>query len=163
MIQKWLGAAGGLLIVASSLPARSPASEHHVIVYQAAGRYGGWPANHGIWSWGNEILVGFEAGWFKFSDTRHSIDFDRPAEHLLARSLDGGETWKVERHPDLKPPGGIRVAGVATEPGGKPASACPGGIDFENPNFILTARLADKDAGSSRFYYSMNRGHAWNG
>ncbi len=159
MTMKW----SVLLLLASNLPARSPASAHHVIVYQEAGRYGGWPANHGIWSWGNEILVGFEAGWFKFSDTRHSIDFDRPAEHLLARSLDGGETWKVEHHPELRPPEGVRIAGVATEAGGKPATTCPGGIDFENPNFIFTARLGDKDAGSSRFYYSTNRGHNWSG
>ena len=31
----------------------------HVKVYCEAGRFGGWPANHGIWSWGNEILVGY--------------------------------------------------------------------------------------------------------
>jgi hypothetical protein len=37
------------------------------------GRFGGWPANHGIWSWGDEILVGFSAGY-----------------HLFARSMDGG-------------------------------------------------------------------------
>ena len=35
----------------------------HLIVYQEAGRYAAWPANHGIWSWGDEILVGFEIGY----------------------------------------------------------------------------------------------------
>jgi hypothetical protein len=34
----------------------------HVTVYHRQGRFGGWPANHGIWSWGDEILVGFSAG-----------------------------------------------------------------------------------------------------
>ena len=29
---------------------------------------------------------------------RHNIDRDLPEEHLLARSLDGGETWALE-HP----------------------------------------------------------------
>ena len=27
---------------------------------------------------------------------RHNIDHDRPEEHLLARSLDGGLTWTIE-------------------------------------------------------------------
>jgi hypothetical protein len=136
---------------------------HNVVVYRESGRYGGWPANHGIWSWGNEILVGFEAGYFKQSKERHSIDWDRPAEHLLARSLDGGETWKVERHPELRPPDGTKVAGVFTEPGGKAAVPCPGGIDFSNPDLTFTARMSDKDLGESRFYYSINRGKFWNG
>jgi len=30
-----------------------------VVVFEQEGRFGGWPANHGIWSWGDEILVGF--------------------------------------------------------------------------------------------------------
>src|SRR5687768_7476161 len=85
---------------------RQPASATHVDVYKVAGRYGGWPANHGIWAWGNEILVGFEAGYFKASQRGHSIDYTRPAEHLLARSLDGGQTWALERPADLKPPPG---------------------------------------------------------
>ena len=74
---------------------------HNTVVYREPGRYAGWPANHGIWSWGNEIVVGFESGIFKEQKNRHSIDWDKPAEHLLARSLDGGETWTVERHPEL--------------------------------------------------------------
>ena len=45
--------------------AEQPRHVKNIVVYQEAGRFGGWPANHGIWSWGNEILVGFEAGFFK--------------------------------------------------------------------------------------------------
>ena len=149
--------------VLDDLPQQPPVSEHNVVVYRQPGRYGGWPANHGIWSWGNEILVGFEAGYFKQQQKRHSIDWDLPAEHLLARSLDGGETWVTEKHPDLRPPNGMKVAGVLTEPGGKPAVDCTGGINFLKPNFILTARMSDTDGGPSRFYYSMNRGRSWKG
>ena len=65
----------------------------HVKVYAKVGRFGGWPANHGIWSWGNEILVGFGAGYYKnLGPTRHHIDRQASEEHLLARSLDGGLT-----------------------------------------------------------------------
>lgn len=144
-------------------PTQLPVSAHNVVVYREPGRYAAWPANHGIWSWGNEIVVGFESGYFKEQKDRHSIDWDRPAEHLLARCVDGGETWTVERHPDLRPPDGMKVAGVLTEPGGKQAVDCPGGIDFSLSGFALTARMSEADAGPSRFYYSMDRGKSWMG
>ena len=31
--------------------------------FRQAGRFGGWPANNGVWIWGDEILVGFELGY----------------------------------------------------------------------------------------------------
>src|SRR5262245_36426371 len=69
----------------------------HIKVYFEPCRFGGWPANHGIWSWGDEILVGFSAGYFKDNGPgRHAIDHDKPEEHLLARSKDGGKTWTIE-------------------------------------------------------------------
>src|ERR1700752_3436330 len=68
-----------------------------VMVYHQKGRFGGWPANHGIWSWGDEILVGFSAGYHKdLGPDRHNIDHQKPEEHLLARSKDGGQTWSIE-------------------------------------------------------------------
>ena len=66
------------------------------------GRFAGWPANHGIWSWGDEILVGFSRGIYKDRGRYHNIDHDRPEEFLLARSRDGGATWSVEQP---SPPG----------------------------------------------------------
>ncbi|HKB42689.1 MAG TPA: carbon-nitrogen hydrolase family protein, partial [Gemmataceae bacterium] len=72
----------------------APAVQH--VVYREKGRFGGWPANHGIWSWGDEILVGFSAGHYKDLGERHHIDRDKPEEHLLARSRDGGQTWTIE-------------------------------------------------------------------
>jgi hypothetical protein len=135
----------------------------HVVVFAEDGRFGGWPANHGIWSWGDEILVGFEVGYFRASAQGHSIDYSRPAEHVLARSLDGGETWKIEKPEGLKPPPGEKVAGVPTGDTGKPLRQCEGGIDFSNPNFILTARMTSINDGVSRYYYSMDRGKSWDG
>src|SRR5690242_15374168 len=139
----------------------------HVKVYQRPGRFGGWPANHGIWSWGNEILVGFSAGYHKdHGPERHNIDHDRPEEHLLARSRDGGLTWTIE-NPAAK--GALIPVGKAlhglTPPGlaERPWTDCPGGIDFMHPDFALTVRMTDVNAGPSRFYYSTDRGHNWKG
>src|SRR5437660_148458 len=79
-----------------------PAVIEHGIVYREDGRFAGWPANHGIWSWGDEVLVGFSRGSYKDRGPYHHIDHDRPEEHLLARSRDGGRTWAVETP---RPPG----------------------------------------------------------
>jgi len=154
-----------LLTTILETPAQTPPRViKHVTVFAEAGRFAGWPANHGAWSWGNEILVGFEVGYFhQISKDEHAIDYDRPAEHVLARSRDGGETWQIEKPEGLRPPPGEFVAGVPTGTGGKPLSDCPGGIDFSNPDFMLTARMTSVDAGQSRFYTSLDRGHHWDG
>jgi hypothetical protein len=139
----------------------------HVKVYAERGRFGGWPANHGLWSWGDEILVGFSAGHFKDNGPdRHAIDHGKPEEHLLARSRDGGETWAIENPAERGAliPVGAALHGV-TPPGLQegPWEDCPGGIDFTHPDFALTVRMTDVHAGPSRFYYSTDRGHTWRG
>jgi hypothetical protein len=139
----------------------------HVMVYQQTGRYGGWPANHGIWSWGDEILVGFGAGYYKdLGPERHAIDREKPEEHLLARSHDGGQTWSIENPAekgDLIPVGAALHGIVPPNLKERPWRDCPGGIDFTHRDFALTVRMTDIHAGPSRFYYSIDRGHNWNG
>lgn len=145
----------------------TPSAARHLNVYSEPGRFGGWPANHGIWSWGDEILVGFSAGYHKDNGPkRHAIDHDRPEEHLLARSRDGGETWAIEnpsRQGALIPVGsalhGITPPGLAE----RPWEDCPGDIDFMAADFALTVRMTDSNGGESRFYYSLDRGHTWRG
>jgi len=156
--REFIFAAGSPLLAGAT-----PAEIRHLAVYKQPGRYGGWPANHGIWSWGNEIVVGFEAGYFKQGLSMHTIDYDRPAEHLLARSKDGGESWTIEKPASLRPPPGIKQAGVPVETGDKPAVPCPGGIPFTHPDFCMAWRMADIHVGPSRFTYSTDRGRNWSG
>jgi predicted neuraminidase len=156
-----------LLDAPPAKPMSPSGAVRHVKVYAEPRRFGGWPANHGLWSWGNEILVGFSAGYFKDNGPgRHAIDHGRPEEHLLARSRDGGETWTIENPaaggaliPTGKVLHGVPPPGL-TE---KPWQDCPGDIDFTHPDFALTVRLTDTNSGPSRFYYSTDRGHAWQG
>jgi len=115
----------------------------HVIVSGAPGRFSAWPANNGVWIWGNEILVGFSYGYYEFKGDSHSVSTEKPLIVALARSKDGGATWAVEEHPEL---------------GNNKATPCPGGIDFTHPDFAL--RCGDRD---SFFHVSYDRGKTWKG
>ncbi|MBS0206614.1 MAG: exo-alpha-sialidase [Planctomycetes bacterium] len=154
-------------MVARSADAGDVENVRHVAVFHEPGRFGGWPANHGIWSWGNEILVGFSRGYYKdLGPDRHAIDRDKPEEHLLARSLDGGLTWSIE---DPSRQGALIPRGKSLH--GKPPvgrqeadwTDCPGDIEFTHPDFALTLRMTDTNVGPSCFYYSYDRGHSWKG
>jgi BNR repeat-like domain len=168
----FLGAGMAGLAGASALRAalvvagESPKLVRHVVVYAEPGRFAGWPANHGIWSWGDEILVGFSRGKYKDLGASHNIDRDAAEEFLLARSRDGGDTWSVEQP---MPPGalagtrgmrhGTMPPGVAEE---RPVDL-QDPIDFARPDFALTVRMEGTNDGVSRFYYSYDRGHTWRG
>jgi hypothetical protein len=156
-----------------SLPARADekpvplADVRHVPVYDVDGRFGGWPANHGVWSWGNEILVGFSAGYYKdLGPERHAIDRDKPEQHLLARSTDGGESWTLSNPAEkgmLLGNRGMRHGAVPPDQKEREPADFNGKIDFAHPDFAMTCRMSGVDSGYSRFYFSYDRGHNWEG
>lgn len=147
-------------LCAAAACAAGPKVVKQVTVYSQAGRYGGWPANHGIWSWNNEIVVGFSAAYFKWlGPDRHPYDRSRPEEPFLARSVDGGESWSIEPAPALVPPEGMYTA---SGPGGK-ARDLAEPIDFTNPGFAMTLRMTEGQKGRSWFFYSYDRGKSWKG
>lgn len=149
-----------------SKPLRTASDTRHVKVYFETGRFGGWPANHGIWIWGNEILVGFSKGYYKDLGDRHHIDRDKPEAHMLSRSVDGGETWVVE---DPGANGDLITEGDVLHGTGRPdidipeLMESPGGINFAHPDFAMTLRTDSVDAGTGRFFYSYDRGRTWDG
>lgn len=116
----------------------------NVVIYKEEGRFGGWPANNGIWSWGDEIVVGFTRGYFKDKDG-HPIDGDRPSFPQQARSLDGGMTWTIEHPTYLDEAGNEKPVKTLSEP-----------IDFSDPDFAM--RLS-----RNRFYFSQDRCKSWEG
>ncbi len=141
-------------------------SGRHVIIYRERGRFAGWPANHGIWSWGDEILVGFSRGYYKDRGPYHHIDKQKPEEFLLARSRDGGLSWSVEQP---QPPGaligtpGMRHGLMPPGSGSEQFAKLAEPIDFSHADFAMTIRMENTNAGTSRFYYSYDRGHTWRG
>jgi len=116
----------------------------HVLVYGEPGRFAAWPANNGLWSWGNEILVAFSLGYHKRSSGGgHAVDQTKPQLTAFARSLDGGESWRIEQ-PTLP-----------TDQAA-PENALQTPINFAHTDFAMRC------AGGS-FIISYDRGRTWLG
>ncbi len=143
-----------------------PSVIRHVVVYGQEGKFAGWPANHGMWIWDHEILVGFSTGIHKDLGKYHNIDREKPEHHVLARSLDGGETWKMEFPAErgmLVNAGGMRHGTMDPKHTEPDAAAITEPIDFTHPDFCMTLRFQNVDGGISRLYYSYDRGRNWKG
>ena len=145
----------------------------HVTVYHERGRFGGWPANYGIWSWGDEVVLVFIAGYLDVEGGFHARDRSRPFQTRQVRSLDAGRTWQLEE-PGMATPGGrglsadehmdesLRLGAVLY--GDDAPRPCPGGIDFTQPDFaLMCARTGLAEGCRSFFYVTADRGHAWQG
>lgn len=122
----------------------------HVIVYAEPDRFAGWPANNGVWIWGDEILVGFTTGGYSVS-TSHNIE--KPYQSLLARSLDGGLSWQIETPTNF--------VGI-----GKPLSPVTTKINFAHPDFAMRVEGCAYHGSKNPhggFYCSYDRGKTWQG
>jgi hypothetical protein len=148
---------------------------HHVTVYRDPNRYAGWPANYGIWSWGDEIAAGFTLGYPDPRGGFHARDRTRPFVTMQARSLDGGQTWQVQQTP-CRTPGNrgfsadehmvpdLRVARAIEQEMENAPTDCPGGIDFTHPDFALMCARTGLGAGTvAWFYTSIDRCRTWQG
>jgi hypothetical protein len=119
-----------------------PEAEHFIVHYQS-GRFCGWPANNGIWSWDDEILVGFTFAYYQEKELHHSIDQKKPSKSVLARSVDGGKSWVIE-----DPDNYVGDGGKLEKLGEK--------INFAHPDFTMRCN-------GNQFYYSYDRGKSWDG
>ena len=124
------------------------------IVYHQEGRFAGWPANNGAWSFDkDEMLVGFTEATYVLKKG-HNIE--KPYRSWLARSTDGGESWEAwdpenyvgdfGKKPEIK---------TLDEP-----------INFQNKKFAMrvvgTAYHGAEDP-RGHFFYSYDAGQSWNG
>jgi hypothetical protein len=146
-----------------------------ITVYRQKDRYAGWPANYGIWSWGDEIVLGFTLGYSDPAGGFHTRDKNRPFVTMQARSLDGGQTWQVGEMPCRTPGGRGSSADEhmlpelwvkrAIELGLENAPTdCPGGIDFTHPDLALMCARSGLGAGTvAWFYASRDRCRTWDG
>lgn len=135
----------------------------HIIVFSEDGKYGGWPANHGIWSWGNEILIGFvEADYKETTPGLHTYD-SSSSRNRYARSLDGGATWEITSAFEIGQKAWGYDNNIAPEKAMKPVLMTAPIKDFSDPRFLLTFLRHNNNDGPSHFYFSDDKGKSWKG
>lgn len=134
----------------------------HSIVYYQENKYGGWPANNGIWIWDNEILVGFVEADHKSTDGFHTYS-QASARHKYARSTDGGETWEIEDAFEQGQTAWGNDHSIPANEAVTPVALKTPVCDFTDPGFIITFVRHNNDDGPTHFYYSMNKGGNWSG
>jgi hypothetical protein len=149
--------------------------KEHVIVYREQGRFAGWPANYGMWIWGNEIVVSFTQCYHLAKAGFHARTHEKPAYPLQSRSLDGGRTWQTIRTPAPSPGDRgfsadehmapeLRVARaieMQMEPLPRPNT---GDIDFTHPDFAMMVARTGLGGGTLPWFYtSIDRANSWQG
>ncbi len=140
------------LLLSITLSAQKPANIKNYVVADEPGKFFGWPANNGVWSWGNDILVGMtKTDYAEISS--HNIVEGAPLLSVLARSSDGGNTWNIF-NPENYVGDGLTKTEL-TEP-----------INFLHEGFALRVSgdtyHGNKDH-RGRFFYSYDEGKTWNG
>lgn len=134
----------------------------HIEVYYQEGRFAGWPANNGIWIWGDEILVGFVEAEFEDSEGFHTYN-QETARNKYARSLDGGLTWNIEDGYERGQTGRAYDHNLTEEEAESPKDLEQPISDFTESGFVITFMRDDYHDGPSTFYYSMDKGKEWQG
>ncbi len=142
-------------------------------VYSEIGRFAGWPANYGMWAWGNELVLGFITCHYERDGKFHARNKNHPALTKQARSMDGGLTWRTDAFPGQTPGGrglsadehmnaGLRLAEVIEGPDAPKQQMTP--VDFTAPNFAFMAARTGLVPGCKSFYYlSDDRAKTWSG
>lgn len=116
----------------------------HSTLYYEQGVFAAWPANGGIWNWGDEILVSFSRAYYQDKPHQHSYDKTRgfPNGRTFFRSYDKGETWKQTdislSYDDAKQIGDIN----------RP-------LHFEDPRFAFVGN-------GKTMNFSFDKGKTWN-
>jgi len=143
----------------------------HVTIYRRTGEYAGWPANYGIWNWGDEIVTGFTLGSHSNDGGFHFRDKDSHFITMQSRSRDGGLTWETAKAP-LNPPGNVAISadehmnldlGPLHLRSNSPR-IFDRTIDFAIPDFaILMGRTGIRGSCESYFYITNDRCNSWEG
>lgn len=134
----------------------------HGVVFSEKGKFGGWPANNGVWVWGNEILVGFVEADYRETKGLHTYN-PVTAKHKYARSKDGGNSWTIEDAYEHGQTAWAHDNNVSEDKALPPEPLAKSIDDFTNPNFVITFQRHNNHNGPTHFYFSNNRGVNWQG
>lgn len=130
--------------------------KQHVVVAYYSTKWAAVPANNGgnapTWQWGRELLTGFTMGTFATPpNSLHQTTNEDPFVSCLARSTDGGVTWRVREPEPYAGQGGCAI----------PA---PGNVTFTDPGFVLRVEGNGYHGNhGARWFYSQDKGIRWQG
>lgn len=124
----------------------------HAVVFHDPETFAAWPANGGLWVWdgGKEALVAFVTGPYRERGGHNLIE---PYTNRLARTLDGGKTWKPE------PGTGFYQPDAKLKP-------LPKAIDFGARDFAMRVVSDGYHGGGPEkgaIGISLDRGKTWDG
>lgn len=142
--------------IATAATGQKPADITHTIAAIEKDRFHGWPANNGVWQWGDEILVGFTQGDYAESSGHNITGIE---ESKFSRSKDGGITWTM-----FDPENFLDDENIKWLPKGKKQLEAP--INFRHEGFAIrffASGYHGNDDPEGGFYYSYDRGTTWNG
>lgn len=129
-----------------------------VIVFKREGTFAAWPAGFYGYSWGDEIIVGYQVAVHK-DGKGHTFDRDLGWTVYQSRSLDGGLTWEEPvdtSHVAPAPAHQLRKPELIKEFEGK--------LDFTDPDLCLSFNMSGtKNDDFSWWSFSTDRGYNWNG
>ena len=145
----------------------------HSEVYRHKGQFAGWPANYGLWLWGNEAVVVFAVGKLGSQGPLHARDRNHAFRPRQARSVDGGMTWTIEAFSGATPGGASLSADEhLNDPLRAGTNITPerellildAPVDFFDPETIVMAgRTGIRGNAISWFYVSRDRARTWAG
>ena len=125
-----------------------------------------------MWGWGDELVVGFTLGYHKTVERGHARDKGLPFLNVQARSLDGGQTWRLEDFKGEQPGGrglsadehldaGLRLKEALDD---HPPTLPTRPLSFSHPEFALMAARTGLERGARSFFYaSYDRCRSWQG
>jgi hypothetical protein len=135
----------------------------HTTVHRSDRAFCAWPFNCGFWRFpGGELLVGFDRSPCDYGmaeQAGHGRVSDE-AERVLARSFDGGQTWREEDRVVLWKRGEIYDL-LRDRPD---VIAPPGPMDFTSPDFCMMSDFGCARRGVpalTGLQRSADRGHTW--
>ncbi len=126
----------------------------HYTIFSEHGRFGGWPANYGLWNWGPTISVGFQDCAFKLvGDSNHAVDKEQPRIIRQSRYSLDEDRWALENPLNFE-------QSVAT-----PLShdSWPKTLDFSSAETGLFFLQHPARDGALFSYYTIDAGHNWIG
>ena len=146
-------------MIEQRLPAVKRVQGRHIVVAYDASKWRAVPANNGGngpgWQWGDELLVGFTQGDAVRQGSGHQVDDKKPLISMLARSVDGGESWQVSQPERFQGCDGFKQ---------KDAVALAEPVDFTHPGFLLRVECDGYHGNTGRqWFYSLDKGHTWSG